>query len=244
MNLRISIFLTVFALLTPAAAIQADQLVGDATDLNSGEPLYTEVHTFSERDGQRVMQSQYIAPDQTQLAERQVIYADSQVVSYQLNLMALEYREQIRRSDNLVSFEIDSAAQEIKRGSVEVKTNSDTIIDAGFNDYLLEQWDVLLQGETKRFYFASTARMDLVKLQVSMDSKLSDESMAVFSMTAANPVVRLLIKPVKVGFYRDSKQLAYYQGISNLKGQDGKAYRVEISFENGQMDGQGQLAQQ
>ena len=63
-----------------------------------------------------------------------------------------------------------------------------------------------------------------------------------FKMTSANALFRLLIKPVQVGYYRDTRQLAFYQGVSNLKDIDGDNFNVEITFENGQLPPAGDLS--
>jgi hypothetical protein len=222
-------------LLMICADLQAAELVGEAVDINTGDPLYTEKHDFSTIEGQRALTTTYLTPDNQIKASRTVRYDGDNVVQYRLTLNNIDYQESVRREGNSLSFEVDNPDEKPKREALEFDANKDPIVDAGFNDYLLRNWEALTAGERVTFYFASTAQMDLVRLQVTLDEKMSNDEMAVFSMTAANPFFRLLVEPVKVGFYRDSRQLGYYRGVSNLKNDAGKAYDVEITFENNQL---------
>ena len=222
--------------------LNAAELIGKAVDLDSGVPLYTERHVFAVSTGEGTLRSSYLTPGDEKFASRVVQYANNDVVEYRLEQSNIDYSERIERRGDELTIVVDKADTSPKTEQLFLRAGVEPVIDAGFNDYLVRNWDSLLKGERLRFQFASTAQLGLVKLQVNLDKRLSDNQIAVFSMTAANPVFRLLVEPVKVGFYRDSRQLAYYRGVSNLKDENGKAFDVEITFENNQLTSPQELA--
>jgi len=243
--MKIRIFLSLLTVMLFSPNTRATNLVGEAVDLTTGAPLYTEVHTFSALDGEQPsMASSYLTPDNELIASRVVRFDKSQKVSeYRLQIAASGYRESIVRDQESLTFQIEEAGLAPIREVLKLARDKTPIIDAGMNNLILRNWDALIQGKRLRFEFASTAQLGLVKLQVKHDKSLSDDQMTVFTMTAANPLIRLLIAPIKVGFYQHSKQLAYYRGISNLKNEQGDAFRVEITFEDNQISSADQIAQ-
>lgn len=203
-------------------------MVGNAYDIKTKQLLYTERHSTGMEGQQQVMRSTYLDPQGEVIANRTVTYSDDKVSHYQLQQSSINYTESIHRNDG--SIEI-SVTENIEKGA---KTNSinnaeEVVIDAGFSDFIVQNWDELLQGEPIKFKFASTSRMDIVNLQVRFDEQLDDTVM--FSMTAANPFLRMLLTPISVGYTTDSKELAYYKGVSNLQDEDGDYYDVEIRFQ-------------
>lgn len=208
-------------------------LIGHAIDLETGESRYIEEHRFFEKEGRQVMRTRYRTADNIDIASREVLYDNQRVASYQLNMHNIAYEEAVDRKDGEILIRVN-AEQSVQK-SLPVDSDREIVIDAGFNEYILRNWASLIDGEKAIFDFASTAQLDIVRLQVTADEKLSTDQIQMFSMTAANPIIRLLMKPIKAGYFKDSKQLAYYRGISNLKDDSGDAYKVEISFANKQL---------
>lgn len=228
----LAISLATFAVCSNAQA-KSETLIGTALSLDTGALVYTENHTLSNEGGQQVMRTHYLDPERQSLANREVFYDAGRVSSYQLTQSNISYREAVSRTQNTVDFAVDG--EQLQRKSATIKGDLDVVIDAGFNELILRHWDALLAGEKLTFSFASTAQLDLVRLQIVHDDNLSSEQVAMFSMTAANVLYRMLMKPIKAGFYRDTKQLAYYRGASNLKDRNGDSFKVEISFANHQL---------
>ncbi len=224
-----------------ASAMPTPALVGTAVDSNTNELLYKEKHLFETQNGQPIMRSEFLDPNGVLIAERTVKYDGGTVKEYRFKQDIINYSESIIRSRNRIDLEGQNG-DEIKSDQIDDDTG--VIIDAGFSDYIVRNWDELNQGKTKRFKFAHIGQMDAIKLRVkkaeientSAVENGVDDNVVMFKMTLANPVLRLLVKPIEVGYYKDSKQLAYYQGISNLKNSDGKQFSsVRIQYENKQV---------
>ena len=208
------------------------QIMGDAVNIKTGEVVYTERHAFYEKDGKRHMLSSYVTTDSAPIGERTVVFGDDQVDSYVLSQTSYPRKESITRKQNALAFMKDEGTK--KEKLVKYDPQEEVIVDAGFSNYIMRNWNELRQGKVNKFLFASSARMNIVKLQIKFTELIEDaqagQAIAMFEMTAANPLFRLLLTPIKVGYYQDSKQLAYYRGISNLLDKDGKSFDIEIEF--------------
>ena len=150
---------------------------------------------------------------------------------YQLTQDSIGYSESITRDSGQITIDVGKN-QNTEKESDKTKTISnaeDIVIDAGFSDFIHRNWDDLLSGKTCKFKFSSTSRMSAVGLQVRLKETSEDEIL--FTMTASNPVIRMLLKPILVGYSSETRDLAYYKGVSNIKNDKGKAYNVEIFYQ-------------
>jgi len=223
------LLLPILLFLSLPAVANVQTLVGTAVDTKSGETVYTETHRFIERNGQRVMQSTYTTPERQTLAQREVVYQGDKVTRYQLNQPDALLAELIERDLDSLKIKVDGKKSRAK--TVNARRSDEVVIDAGFSNFIVRNWDQLASGEPQKFYFASTAQLDLVRLQVKKTKRQpEDAEFVLFEMTAANPLIRALMTPIKVGYYPEQKQLAYYRGISNLRDEKGETFDVEITF--------------
>ncbi|MEM7358038.1 MAG: hypothetical protein AAF431_02955 [Pseudomonadota bacterium] len=228
----ISIFLSMSASLASHAS-QHD-LIGTAVNLKTNVPLYTEHHSFAEENGETVMTTRYTTPDNRLLAERKVAYEGDRVNRYELIQEFIDHQESVAREQQSLTIR-ENRQGVAKQKTIDVDDEKEVIIDAGFNNFIERNWDQLLDGKTLKAHFASPARMSVVKLQISRaPKKEQQDNTVVFEMTAANPIIRLLIKPVEIGFYTSSKQLAFYKGVSNLRDESREYFNVKISFDEQQ----------
>lgn len=203
-------------------------LIGLATDVKSGEPVYTEIHRFSYQDGMQVIDSQFTRPSGKMLAERRIELIGDKVQTYAFKQFNIDYQEFAERGDEYVAI---SSVKEGRKSDkkVYIKNPRDIVIDAGFQSFVLRNWDGLLAGKTKRFNFVSVDLANSFRLKVKHDR--TENGIEYFKMNIANPFISMLVAPIQAGYYKDTKQLAYYQGMSNIKNDDGKRFKnIEIKF--------------
>lgn len=215
----------------PALANTPDELIGQAFDVKTMQPLYKEQHRFDELDGERFMKSTFTAPNGDTIATRIVKYDGDRVSAYKLQHKNINASEMVVREQNkiAISEQVDGQTK-----SAEIKTSESKpiIIDAGFSDYIVRNWLELKRGEKLKFDFISTAQLDSVRLRVEHVEERN--GIDKFEMTLANPVFRFLIDPIEISYYSDTKQLASYQGISNIKDAGGERYSaIRIEYERG-----------
>lgn len=214
------------------AANAKDQFVGYAYDLDSGELQYLERHhRVFDGDNLTQMKSTYVDPQEQVIAQRSVQYQDDKVVRFELTDSVNNRAASAVLDDGAVVVERREQDTE-KEPVVLPQKTTESVIDAGFNNYVRRNWQPLLAGEVLKFYFLSTERASWVKIQLKYQGSVTEDGQEVaqFKMTAANPVIRMLMTPIKIDYYADTKELYRYQGISNLKQENGKNYRVRIEF--------------
>ena len=218
----------------PVSAAGVDA-IGDAYDIKSGELLYTEFHsTGTDADG-AIMRTEYKDPAGALLGQRKVTYADGRVQSYRLQQPRVERTESMARQAQSIAAEIESYGKS-KQKALRSENLDEVVIDAGFSNFIQRNWSTLLNGESAQLNFASIAQMDIVRLEIGKSKKQpqNDAGMIMFDMTPANRFFKLLVAPVRVGYYTQDRSLAYYRGISNIKDPSGENYKVEIKFRRDQ----------
>lgn len=229
-------------LLSHAAWADGSQFTGYAYDLRSGELCYQEQHFRSvDAQGQQQVYTRYTDPQNVIIAERTVNYVGDQVAEFALQdqrsqraVSASRSAEQVvvKKQAIVVATDDVSTAKTLKTTTLRLKPQLTSVIDAGFNSYLLSNWQRLVAGEVLSFNFLSTERASWIKFRLK-DGGLREEDghqVRRFVMTVTNPMFRLLLKPIKVDYYVDTKELFRYQGISNIKRENGKNYNVRIEF--------------
>ena len=240
------IFFILFTLLISTAASafnenhNTDELIGHVYDVKTNTLIYKETHNYLLVDGGKVMHSLFTSPSGETIAKREIEYENDKLVSYRLVQDSIEYEESIKVGNKNIQLEKRNQKQVSQK---KIKTLNEIIIDAGFSDYIVNNWGALIEGATLKFDFASVSQMNKIRLQVkgadidktSAKEYLTDDEIVMFKMTIANPVLKMFIKPIEVGYYKESRQLAYYKGISNIKNSNGKQYslvRIEYPQKN------------
>jgi len=216
-----------------ASAKQGSEFVGYAYDLKTGELQYQERHRRELDDvGNKVVYTEYIDANDQIMAKRVVRYKQDRVSKFELSDVVNQETVSVERLSEKVILKKQLSSENAENRELKLSVELDHIIDAGFNDYVLKHWDELTSGKKKQFNFLSTERKRWIKLSVKGAGSREDAGFTIrsFQMTVANPVIRLLMKPIKVEYYADTRELYRYEGISNLKRDNGKNYSVRIEF--------------
>ncbi|MDG2276665.1 MAG: hypothetical protein P8L31_01805 [Pseudomonadales bacterium] len=99
-----------------------------------------------------------------------------------------------------------------------------TIIDAGFDFFIRDHWDLFRLGERQVYKFAIAGHANLLDVSITKVRESSDGT--TFSLKPSNFFVRLLVPTIRVD-YDGQKRLKAYHGTTNL---DVKARDVVIEF--------------
>ena len=208
--------------------------LGRVYDSDSGKPIYIEEHRIVARTGGALLTSRYYGVDESLIGEREVAYEGDRVAKYTLQQAQLGLQESIERTEQGIRI---TATKEdgLKTVLVPIDEPERVVIDAGFDDFIVREWNRLASGRTIKFPFASTGQMDVVNLQIKRidhkDPLLADARKLRFEMTVANAFLRLLVTPITIEYYADTKELASYRGISNIKDAQGENFDAYIEFE-------------
>jgi len=207
------------------------RFTGNAFDIKTGTFLYTEQHTLQTIDGNALLSTLYTDTEKNTIGTRNVEFIDDKVANYTLIQAPIDYQESITRQTGSALFKQNKKGKKTAKNRPNKNIN-EVVIDAGFSNFITRNWQTLIKGETLKFEFASIDQLGFVMLQVRYIKTVQkgEQTVAQFAMTAANPLIKMFMKPIKIGYYTNSKQLAFYQGISNLQDNNGRYYKVRIEF--------------
>ncbi len=212
-----------------------ERLIGVVYDAETGKQVYTEQHLTVREETKARLETRYVDVQDSLIGQRLVEYRDGKVVRYELEQPHIGRKEIVERTeDGLLIEKIEKDERRAKQ--VTYKNPESIVIDAGFDDLIVRRWDELIEGQSLRVPFASTGQLDVVYLQLkrvdASNTVLEKAGKVRFEMNAANPILRFLLDPVIIEYYTESKELASYRGISNLKDENDQAYQVFIEFQH------------
>jgi hypothetical protein len=100
--------------------------------------------------------------------------------------------------------------------------NGPTIIDAGFDNAIKSSWDTLMKGEKVAYHYLFARDNKFLKLRFlksdppeKLENEISSD-VVFFRIAANNLIFRMLSSPIYVGYDRNTQDLKYYFGPSNL----------------------------
>ncbi len=207
--------------------------VGQAYALGSDQLLYTEHHRERVDDG-RVVASEVTYRDAA--GDRFAVKS----LDFSANALAPDFRLSNDRAGHLeqASKRGDSIAITFKhprRDSPEqavVPLPADAIVDAGFDRFIETHWQELNAGETLRRYFLVPSMQEFLRFRIrpTGTGSVGERSARIIVLEPDSGLLRLLVTPVTTWYAADEPALLRYEGVSNMRGEDGKNYKVRIDF--------------
>jgi hypothetical protein len=215
-----------------AAAGSIGDSVGLAYDLHSGELLYRETHCISS-DG----------------FDREVVYQDAddrllarKLLDYSSGLTTPSFVQYNHYSGESIEVGLDQGAVSMKvtdadSGSAHKATlvqpgdSMPVVIDAGFDGFVRQHWDELMAGAKREFQFPFADRQDLVELRIQpLACSYETQTEQCFRLDLSNWLLRILVKPIELGYDADSRRLTRYRGLSNIGDANGNGQMVDIRY--------------
>ncbi|HBX36734.1 MAG TPA: hypothetical protein DEG76_05335 [Pseudohongiella sp.] len=214
--------------------------VGTARTPDGSEIQYYELH-FSDADRELTTRVEYRYPDGELFAEKQLSYQEP-LASPGLNQQDLRNnaRIQINRleSGDEVAVEVNYRSHDAEQAEqVRISSDDDLIIDAGFDVFIRQNWESLVQGERITADFLVPARLDKVRIGISRtdadDCATLEDEIHCFLIRPAGflRVVSWFVDPIAIGYDPQTKRLRVFNGISNLRDEQGEARNALITFE-------------
>jgi hypothetical protein len=212
------------------------ETVGEAYDLHTEQPLYSETHCVS--DDYTMREVIYRNGDEALIAYKELNYETGQTtpafVQHNINTsdsvaVAMQQGKIVMTFTNS-----DSAADRV----VTKKPGADMplVVDAGFDAFVKDNWDSLLAGETKRFQFPFASREMLVELEIATTGCTYDsQTDQCFVLELDNWFLKMLAAPIELGYDRDLRRLTRFRGVSNIRAADGGGLEVDIHYRYSEM---------
>lgn len=221
-------------LVTQTVTQTVAQTIGEAFDLNTNKPLYSETHCVS-----------------GDALTREVIYKDPEnqliaykVLRYDTGSNTPSYVQHNVHSQDSIAVELEQERQEIiftatdanrseqpSVASVKPSAALPVVIDAGFDAFVRENWQSLVAGESKQFQFPFAARESLVELSIASAScSYATVTEQCFSLELNNWLLNMVADPIELGYDAKLQRLTRFRGISNISDGQGEALAVDIHY--------------
>ena len=236
-----------FALLPAGSAFAAgsgdDRMrvrTGVACDRPTGQPLYREVHE-ERREGGRVVEDRvtYSRPGGEVFATKRVNFrADAVAPDFELVDFASGHREALGRVGEtlVVRYRAPGGAPE---RSAALPLGAALIADAGFDRFIERSWDRLVAGKAVILPFLVPSRLGPVDMRIRRLRRtgVAGDGDVEFELAIDSALLRLVVPAIRVRYDASTRTLLRYEGISNLRGANGRNLDVTIEFSPGRLTG-------
>ncbi len=212
----------------PVQALELRTMVGYAYAENSDELLYIEKHQrWFEGEQIRQQQVSYTTPEGEEFASKVLSFPDGALrPQFALRDQRNGYVETLQESAD--GYVVGAIKGKTRRWREKQLSNVDFIADAGFDRLIAERWDDLMAGEVVDLPFLVPALLKTVGFQLRKIEQTADT--VTFRMQADSFFIRLLAKPIDCRYDLQSRDLVYYEGLSNLRNERLKNFSVRIKF--------------
>lgn len=206
---------------TSAMAEQLLRFEGRALDQKSQALLYVEKHAVTMNDDGRYLTAQveYIDPNGQVFASKMVDYSQSQFTpDFSFNDLRSDQRINVSLVDQLSSEPMLRIMMQSKgeqqESRVEVE-DSATIVDAGFDRFIFENWAALRSAKKMDFSFLAITRAQLINFEVV--EKDTEAGRVILELHPRNFFISLLVKPITLEYDKLTKRLMSFKGLSNIE---------------------------
>ncbi len=188
----------------PALPEPLPDIVGEATDPDTGNTLYLE-HYYCSEDALQCSVF-YLRPNREVIASKELDYASNPKAP------ALTFRD----------YRLD-------REIIIQNPDTNAVVDAGFDNFVRLQWQDLAGGEEVKFPFRLVDRKDPIKMRASKTEGCEDGKLCL-EIELDSWLLGNFVDPIQLTYEEGSQRLLRFQGISNLKNDQGRSQTVEIRY--------------
>jgi hypothetical protein len=206
---------------------------GEARDPENGTLLYVEQH-FQRFDADRLSERvvAYLCPSgEGMFARKRVDYTRSLTApAFDLRDARSDYREgMVRQADDRVAL----FAGELDADPVLSfeSAPADLVADAGFDEFVRQNWSSLTQGRSVSLRFGLPSRAASYRFQLVPDGETTwDDRPALALKLRLSGVLGWFAPDIRVLYDLEQKRLVHYQGLSNLRDAAGTQLQAQIAF--------------
>ncbi|MGQ1910409.1 hypothetical protein ACT3CE_11525 [Marinifilum sp. RC60d5] len=105
------------------------------------------------------------------------------------------------------------------------------VVDGGFNYYIKNNWDKLLDDKKLVFNYLSVAFQDYFTFRIyKADKQTNDPNIMLLKMECKQLFLRLMVKPIFVYYNLETRRIVKYDGISNIRDLNGISYKALLNY--------------
>ena len=216
------------------AQARSEKYVGNAVDLKTGKLIYTEEHeAFYENEVNVRSVITYRDEKKNVIGKKEISFVGTSAVAAfrreDYRFGTVESAEPVGTGIKLVN-KVD-AKTAAKEEVVDIP--KPTAIDAGLNNLVRNNWDVLAKGEKINFNLGVPSQLDYFSFRLLKvkDEVVAGKNAMVVRFESDHWYIRLFVDPVVVWYDSESRRAVRYEGISNIYNEQGKSYQVRVTFD-------------
>lgn len=206
-------------LLAPVASAELVETRGDAVAIDSGTPLYTELHLLRrDGDAERERIVLYRCPDGRAFGRKTLDYGNAPAVpAFRMEDAHIGYVEGARREGNgfvaFFGFAADGAPSEAA-----IAASPSLVIDAGFDAFIRAHWDALQAGDTlpMDFLVPSRSKAYAFKLAKIREDALQGAPASVFRLSLSG-VLGWFASDIDVTYRNGDRRLMRFEGLTSVR---------------------------
>ena len=202
---------------------------GMARDPESRALLYREHHLVRRAEGKPTERLViYRCADGTPFARKRVDYRRSmQAPEFSFEDARLGYREGLRRQGGTDTVWVRDARGETERSATLDDPAARLVADAGFDEFIRSHWTPLVSGQSVPLRFAVPSRLQTLGFKVDRQGSvtLGKEQAETFRLKLGG-LLGWVAPHIDVAYGRDSRRLLRFEGLSNLRSDDGRSQLV------------------
>ncbi len=179
-------------------------IVGEARDPDTGDTIYLE-HYYCTDDALQCSVF-YLRPNREVIASKELDYAESALAPL---LTFRDYR--------------------VDREVIIDQADPEAVVDAGFDNFIRLQWQDLTEGEEIKFPFRVVTREDPIRMRASKAKQCEDGKLCL-EIALDSWLLGNFVDPIQLTYEEGSQRLLRFEGLSNLRNDQGKMQNVEIRY--------------
>jgi hypothetical protein len=201
---------------------------------NGGQVAYVENHTVEYGDSGRLVTAvtQYVSESGKPLAEMRSDFRDSLTVpAHTIRDFRTGNVQGLRRENGkVILFDRDAGKPERVRILEDSDGDNRILVGCqGFNYYLLDNLERLKPDQVLPLRFLIPGKLDYYDFQITRVSE-SGNGITEFEIAIRNWFLKLFAPKLIVRYDRNLKHIVWYEGISNIRNNDGHNQSVTIAY--------------
>lgn len=196
---------------------------GTAFSLDNNALLYTEYHEIKVNTLGQYERGEVIYRDENgQVIATKVL--DFSLNALVPNLVFKDHRSQSditlsRAGSDLIVEYFDGVKNRTHKTRFKPNGSGNPLVaDAGFDRFVLKNWNKILAGEKLVFDMLALTRGETIPFQMSMINKTSDQ--VAIEVKPDSWLVRLLVKPIHLSYELNSQKLMRFEGLTNIQAEE------------------------
>lgn len=155
---------------------------------------------------------------------------DAQTPDFDLVDARSGYREGVRERDGAREVYVQRSREKPEQ-SAPLRPPADAVIDTGFDAFVQRHWSELVRGDALRFDFLVPSRRTFFAFQAAKvaNPAATPPGAVTFRLSSATWFA-FLLPHIDVSYDQATRQPVRYEGLSNVRDDNGKNYRVRFEY--------------